>query len=415
MCRIAKSNDNQEFELLKSKVRVAFVAGGSQLDRRAWSGTVYYAHRALAERFDVVPIEMPLVTKIFARFRQVMRKTGIDPLWEPLAGRLLAGLAARRIKAEQVDAVFVLGASHMAAGLIDRFALFHCSDTTFANMVDYHKNFSELSPRTVRLGNLLEQKIFAGCWAAFLSSDWAARSARADYGADSRVHVVPFGANLDALPAADVWRRGDACVLVFIGVAWYEKGADVAVEAVRLLNERGVPTLLHMVGCMPPPGVETPPYVKLHGFLRKQVPAEYARLTDLVADADFLIVPTRFEAYGIVFCEAAAHGTPAVARRTGGIPTIVEDDVTGILLSPQDEPVAYADRIQAVWSDPPRYQAMRRAAFAKSRRILNWTAWGDTVEAVMTAALAGTAAPPAGGGPDGVGATSGDDRASAVR
>ena len=305
---------------MKSKVRVAFVAGGSQLDRRAWSGTVYYAHRALAERFDVVPIEMPLVTKIFARFRQVMRKTGIDPLWEPLAGRLLAGLAARRIKAEQVDAVFVLGASHMAAGLIDRFALFHCSDTTFANMVDYHKNFSELSPRTVRLGNLLEQKIFAGCWAAFLSSDWAARSARADYGADSRVHVVPFGANLDALPAADVWleempaafpllhrsrlvREGSRC----------RRGGSQAAERARRAHSSAHCRLHAAAGCGDTTLCQAAwllAQAGAGGICPPDGPCRRHRIPHS---------PDPVEANSIVFCEAAAHGTPAVARRTGGI------------------------------------------------------------------------------------------------
>ncbi|HRQ86246.1 MAG TPA: glycosyltransferase, partial [Flavobacteriales bacterium] len=59
------------------------------------------------------------------------------------------------------------------------------------------------------------------------------------------------------------------------------------------------------------------------GFLNKNLPADMARLEHHLRTADFLILPTRFEAYGIVFCEAAAYGLPALASRTGGVPTIV--------------------------------------------------------------------------------------------
>jgi len=129
------------------------------------------------------------------------------------------------------------------------------------------------------------------------------------------------------------------------------------------------------------------PFVRHHGFLRKAVPEEYARLTQLVASSDFLIVPTRFEAYGIVFCEAAAYGTPAVARRTGGVPTIIHDGITGILEPAESGASSYAARIQEVWSAPDRYREMRRQAFARSRSTLNWDAWGDRVETIIRSSL----------------------------
>jgi glycosyltransferase involved in cell wall biosynthesis len=369
-------------------VRLAFLAGGSVVDRRAWSGTTYYVHRALAKRFNVSTIEMPRMKRALRGLRKVMRSTGIDPLRERLCSAVMSKHAARMLAQIDVDAVFVLSASHIAADLAGRFPVFHCSDATFAAMVGYHGEFKHLSRRTVTAGNELERKVIGNSTAVILASDWAAQSVRDDYHRTAGVHVVPFGANLDELPAADVWQRRDECSLVFIGVNWYEKGADVAVAATRLLNERGIKAVLHIVGCSPPPDYLAEPFVRLHGFLRKQHPDEYAQLTALVADADFVLVPTRFEALGIVFCEAAAHGTPAIARRTGGIPTVIDDGVTGALLPPDAGPAAYSERIAEIWSDHNRYVAMRRLAFAKSRRTLNWDAWGDGVETIIREALA---------------------------
>jgi glycosyltransferase involved in cell wall biosynthesis len=368
-------------------MRIAFLAGGSASDRRAWSGTTYYAHKALAKRFEVVTLEMPRMNKALRGLRKIVRPTGIDLIREPLYSAAISAGAARLVTAANPDAVFVLGASHIAAGLCDRFRVFHCSDATFAALVDYHGEFSGLSKRTIWAGNELERRTIQESTAVILASEWAARSARVDYRRTEGVHVVPFGANLDELPAADVWQRSGECSLVFIGVNWFEKGADVAVEAARLLYERGIPVVLHVVGCAPPSDPGALPFVRFHGFLRKQIATEYARLTELVANADFLIVPTRFEAFGIVFCEAAAHGTPTISRQTGGVGTAIEDGVTGALLPDEAGPESYADRIQEIWSDEGRYLEMRRQSFARSRRTLNWDTWGVRVEAIVRNAL----------------------------
>lgn len=369
-------------------MKLAFLAGGSVNDRLAWSGTTYYAHKALARRFDVSPVEMPSVARALRALRSFMRPVGIDPMREPLCSTLVGPYLRSELSKIKPDAVFVLGASHIAAALTDHYRVYHCSDATFASMLNYHGEFSNLTRRTLRAGNALERRVLTGCAAAILASESAAQSARKDYQRTEGVHVVPFGANLDHLPPTDRWQRRPECVLVFVGVQWYSKGADIAVETTRLLNERGISATLHVVGCQPPPEAPPSPYVRHHGFLRKANPAEYEQLTRLIAEADFLIVPTRFEAYGIVFCEAAAYGTPVVACRTGGVPTIVEDGVTGILEPIEAGPESYAQRIAQLWSSPGRYIEMRRNAFARSRNILNWDSWGSRVETIVRESLA---------------------------
>jgi glycosyltransferase involved in cell wall biosynthesis len=373
-------------------MRLAFLSGRSVSDRRAWSGTIYYAHRALAKRFDVIPVETPTMNRALRGLRRATRSTGIDLTREPLCSSIITAHTARLVARTNADAVFVLSASHISAGLADHFPVFHCSDATFATMVDYHGEFSALSDHTVRAGNALERHALRKSAANILASDWAAESVRADYQRTAGVHVVPFGANLDVLPKADIWTRRKECSLVFIGVTWYAKGADVAVETVRILRERGIPAVLHVVGCAPPEDLRPMPFVRFHGFLRKQVPDEYARLTALVASADFLVLPTRFDAFGIVFCEAAAYGTPSIARQTGGVPTAIQDGITGALLPPQAGARCYASRIQGIWSDPVGYRQMRRNALARSRRTLNWDAWGNSVETIIHDTLAANAA-----------------------
>jgi glycosyltransferase involved in cell wall biosynthesis len=62
-----------------------------------------------------------------------------------------------------------------------------------------------------------------------------------------------------------------------------------------------------------------------------------------------------------------------VSRRTGGVPSITENDRTGLLFDADAPPERYADRIAALLKDRDRYCEMSWAAFQTYRDRLNWT------------------------------------------
>jgi len=57
-------------------------------------------------------------------------------------------------------------------------------------------------------------------------------------------------------------------------------------------------------------------------------------VSEYMADFDVVVLPSILEGFGLVLLEAMAMGKPVVASRVGGIPEVVEDGVTGILVSP---------------------------------------------------------------------------------
>ena len=77
-----------------------------------------------------------------------------------------------------------------------------------------------------------------------------ARRARSrDHGADpEKVEVAPFGANMrithtrEDVVAAVAHRPPESCRLLFVGVDWYRKGGDRALESATILNDWGLPT-----------------------------------------------------------------------------------------------------------------------------------------------------------------------------
>ncbi len=73
-----------------------------------------------------------------------------------------------------------------------------------------------------------------------------------------------------------------------------------------------------------------PPNARTTGWLS---PSE---IEAFYQSADIVVVPSRWEGFGLIAVEAMRAGLPVIASRVGGLPEIVEDGVTGLLIPPED-------------------------------------------------------------------------------
>ncbi len=167
-------------------------------------------------------------------------------------------------------------------------------------------------------------------------------------------------------------RRGAGEPLVMaVGRLSPEKGQDVLLEALALLP--GVRGALVGDGSLRPALEERASRPDLSGRvrflgLRADVPA-------CLAEADLFVLPSRYEAQGMVVVEAMMAGLPIVATRVGGVPGILEDGKTGRLVPPAD-PTAMAAGIRETLAEGGR--AMGEAARQHALRHLDT---GSMVEA----------------------------------
>jgi glycosyltransferase involved in cell wall biosynthesis len=90
-------------------------------------------------------------------------------------------------------------------------------------------------------------------------------------------------------------------------------------------------------------------------------------MPDLMAACDVVVLPSRAEALPTALMEAAAAGRPVVATRVGGVPEVVEDGRTGLLV-PAGDPHALARALASVLADPVRAAALGDAARARARQ-----------------------------------------------
>jgi glycosyltransferase involved in cell wall biosynthesis len=79
--------------------------------------------------------------------------------------------------------------------------------------------------------------------------------------------------------------------------------------------------------------------------------ADDAVIAAAYRDAAFTVLPSEYEAFGLVLLESLAEGTPVVASRVGGIPEFIDDERTGLLVPPGDVPALTA-AMRRLWSEP---------------------------------------------------------------
>ena len=106
---------------------------------------------------------------------------------------------------------------------------------------------------------------------------------------------------------------------------------------------------------------------------------------ELWRTADLFVMPSRHEAFGMVYQEAAAAGVPVVATRLNAIPEIVEDGRTGILVPPGDQSAL----VQAMRALVDSAELRRRMGAAAIARVAGATpaAYAARLQRLITAAL----------------------------
>jgi len=356
---------------------------------RSWSGTPYHMAQALLREGVALEYVGPLQTRFRTALRvraRLQRHFGGGYLYDrdPIVLRHYARQIASRLAHLDVDAILCPGTMPVAY-LDTGIPVVTWTDATFAAMVDYYPSFSGLSAGSIRAGHAAERAALDRVDAAVFSSSWAAESAIRDYAADpAKVHVVPFGANLPTEPAGNEvealieGRPRNECRLLFVGVDWYRKGGDLALEVASRLTRSGIPTKLAVVGCRVPEGSDAG-MVESIGFIDKAAPDGEARLVDLLRRSHFFCLPSRADCTPVAFSEASAYGLPSVSVRTGGIGSIIESGKNGYLFG-LDDFVEDATRIiRACLADYEGvYAPLARSSYEEYRGRLNWTTSAKT-------------------------------------
>ena len=243
------------------------------------------------------------------------------------------------------------------------------------------------NPVFTALQTALKSRLYRSGQGVFAMSEWAARGLRKDYGLEQeRVHVTLPGANLKRWRFTDRRERSgrDRVRILMVGGEFLRKGGLMLLEwaeRTRLTNWE-----LDMVtwpGDLPEwvkaqlnnPDGDTDvcaslaprlPNVRIHCGLRGNSPV----LMELFERADIFCLPTQADGSSIASLEAMASGLPVITGAVGGIPELIEDGVTGMLVKRGDGADMQA-RLECLIEDRALRSCLGLAARASCERFYN--------------------------------------------
>lgn len=383
----------------KKRLRIALLTSLDPRDRRSWSGTIYHIARTLQKYCGEVTYIGPIdcakqktIGKIRNRLAELFLKKKIMFTHGILIAKHCAKVAAQRLAQRPFDVIVAPTGETEIAFLDTDIPIVLVTDSTYRIMRDYYPAFSNVLASSFEELETVESLAIQKSSLLLYASNWAAQSAIRDYHAEpGKVHVLPFGANLEKMPPREVLqerKRSDLCKLLFVGVKWARKGGEIALETLLELEKMGVPAELTVVGCIPPKHLAHRA-IKVIPFLNKNDESQRKALENLYLTSDFLLFPTRNECYGIVACEANAFGLPVVAADTGGVSSIITSGENGFLLPYSARGDQYAALVAELYRDEARYAELVCSSRAAFEERLNWDTWGITAHSLIMQLLEG--------------------------
>ena len=176
--------------------------------------------------------------------------------------------------------------------------------------------------------------------------------------------------------------------MVLIGRISPRKGQDTAIEALRILRERGVDAELRIIGdiftgyewfqqdlldLVTKYGLED--VCSLSGFVN-DIAGELER-------CNVALVPSRLEPFGTVAAESMAAMRCTIVSQVQGLVEIVEDGVSGLCVDAEDA-TAWADAVQSIADDPDRALYLARTGKDHVLETFSLSRYSDEVFSAVT-------------------------------
>ncbi|MCP3993737.1 MAG: glycosyltransferase [bacterium] len=234
---------------------------------------------------------------------------------------------------------------------------------------------------------LTEEEVIARSDCVVASTPFEFEDLMEHYSADpARLCTSPPGIRHDLFQpgdreAARMWTGLDRGPnVLFVGRIQPLKGVDIAINALALMEN----TMAQFVVIGGPSGGDGEEemtrlrQLAIDRGLAARVhfipPVPRERLAAFYQAADVVIMPSRSETFGLVAAEAQSCGTPVVAAAVGGLPFIIEDGKSGLLVDGHD-PEDYAAALDRVLGDSAFANRLATGAIDHSARF----SWNATV------------------------------------
>lgn len=240
------------------------------------------------------------------------------------------------------------------------------SDCTFRDYIDIFHRREQFSSDDLTRIEQAEAAWLKNARYALFTSRWAADRAISHYALHAcRVGSVGIFGEIE-MPPRDDYAGGKE--FAFVSTNFQAKGGPTVLSAFREVRKVHTDASLIIVGDAPSDlGAESG--VRFAGFLRKEVQGEYQRFLRILGRARALVHPTRSDISPLLLLEAGYLGCPVISSRKFGIPELVEDGRTGLLLDDPSQPAMVISAMRWMLEHNGEYRQMREAAWSNAREL----------------------------------------------
>lgn len=358
---------------------IGFVCAWGKDRKNSWSGTHYGLYSNLCKLYDVVDIDVGENRNKFANiksraFRKVSRLVNFNDMGlstlknrEKIVYRVLKG--KQGIPLIQFDECpFKYDGKHYVyqdfyVGGVKRLAL------------EEPKTFEISRYKGLQLEALYKreksQRIFyEKVDGIFTMGKWLANELVDDYGIPAnKVYHVGGGTNIDVTKIDYSKKQGNK--ILFVGRDFERKNGPLVVEAFRKAK-RSKPELELYIA-----GPEDLPYDD-KGII-KLGNVSYEKLADYFNFCDIFCMPSKLEAYGLVFVEALTFGLPCIGRNAYEMPFFIDDGKTGYLLKEES-----VDELSELMVNCINNKQMRTNVVNKRDYYINEYSWENVSKRIYT-------------------------------
>lgn len=189
--------------------------------------------------------------------------------------------------------------------------------------------FQRYTSEIIQKRKIVQNDYYQNCSGIFTMGQWLANDLIDRCGLPAgKVHHVGGGINLDKNRIDYNNKRGNT--ILFVGRDFIRKGGELVLQAFSILKKQKHDVELYVAG---PSQNPLPQGMDGYHYMGD---CSHEELSDLFNKCDIFVMPSYFEAYGLVFVEALTYGLPCIGRDAYEMPYFIKEGETGLLLKDND-------------------------------------------------------------------------------
>lgn len=348
--------------------------------KNSWSGTSFNLREALKNYYDVIFVDTndELFLRVIKKISRKLGSIGASNILKPFYETLHKNQMEKRIKNYPGVPVLEI-AENVELDKNDFYLYRDMAYACFPYVKDkcdgvkhkfIHGMIRSISDKELinRIENeeILENKAKA----SFYMGEWLAKEMSNIY-PDRKEKFIAVGGGLNYEFEEIKTQRKDNQVL-FVGVDFLRKGGDLVVEAFKKMNDKYKTKYQLIIAGVDEQKGYTGENIKYLGKASRK------ELSKLFQESTIFCMPSRFEAYGLVFLEAKSFGLPIVAMDQYEMSYFVNDGENGYLI--QDENI---DELADAMYKALNNQVMREYCETDKNNCLSLYTWDNVAKKIF--------------------------------